>query len=223
MPILGVVQVPVQDGAKGFPMLLGKSMTFLDKMRDTPETWTEESYGGFDPDLHCSGLAVVYINKSNHSRFRVLACHLVTITIAKTFKNQQAVVEMVRAIQAIPHHFHVQHGLVESQKIYYKEADHRSKIVGVGNDLIKLAAISGAALSLYMDEGAGVTLSLPEEWKRQAHKEAQHDALIRLLMEHGSHVTFNGTMTNPADLTKQPTHALDAACMALKGAGHAVT
>lgn len=203
-------------------------MSFVDKLReDGPETWsTAKRYGGFDPDLHNSGLAFIEVSKSTRGRKKLRCASLSTVSIAKRFKDIRAVSMMGVALADWfdGRNYSCARLLVESQRIYPNPNATRQKLIGQGNDLLMLATVSGIAAGLASAAGLAVDIERPQDWKKQKKKEPMHRRAMKLLNAEEVPFYYNDKKQG-ADLDSLPresVHALDALCMALIGAGYVV-
>lgn len=202
-------------------------MSFIEHMRSQgPETWTTHTSIGFDPDLHCSGLAVVTYETSSTGRRKLMTAQLWTIEVHKKYKGLQAAQMMCIAV----HQFALLRdnlggsAIVESQQIYNDPKSTRQKLIGQGNDLLMLATVSGAAAAALHRAGSQVNLMLPAQWKQQKKKEPMQRRAVKLLTSNRIRTFVNSTQwTLDGDaINSAGSHALDALCMALTEAGYNV-
>jgi Holliday junction resolvasome RuvABC endonuclease subunit len=194
------------------------AMSFLDQLRENPETWVSSMYGGFDPDLHTAGVATIRVEKSSHGRKRICRARLDVLRVPKKLKAMKAAMSMQETI-------HV--ALVEGQQLYPDEKATRQSLVAKGNDLIALAHVSGTAAAAFMRSRADTVTKLPFEWKRNKKKEGMHGRAIKLLQDEKVLVYLGGSYEDPrvpddTFVKSVGSHAMDALCMALTEAGYAV-
>jgi hypothetical protein len=131
-------------------------MSFIDHIRSNKEIWKEKDYGGFDPDLHNSGVATATVRQSSLGRREVLRVYVDVLSIKKTLTELQAVMAMQEMIWATPEVFLAHTAIVEGQRIYPNETKTPKRAVAKGNDLINLAHISGTARAMYIHNGVDV-------------------------------------------------------------------
>ena len=133
----------------------------------------------FDPDTRATGWA--YLKEGKITAVGI-------IRLSKKFSGQRAASVMAgkvnSEIRSMPF---VDLGIVEGQQIYRNgKAD--------GNNLLKLAAVSGACLGALMFKAARVEFPVPRTWKGQAPK-GVHQA--RVLSELGWKHTWQGPKKPP--------------------------
>lgn len=200
------------------------TVTFLDKLRSTDETWSTSISAGFDPDLHESGLARVEYGVSTYGRKQIQKAFLRTFTVAKKYKEAEAAEYMMATVCAHRHEFNAHEAIVEGQQIYPRDADNIPKLVAIANDMVYLGWVAGSAFSMFMLEHSDPCMKLPAQWKKQRAKEPMHEHALQLLEDDGADL-YCGPLESPTLVKSIDTlsgHALDALCMALVGAGYRV-
>lgn len=197
-------------------------MTFIDDIRDLgKETWPGTiSYGGFDPDLHDSGLATVTYLRSSHGRRRLYSVRLETFSIHKDLKDLAAANAMIDVMSASREAFLGDETYVEGEQLYPREAHNAAKMIAMGNDLIHLAHVAGAARTLFALNRCDVTIVRPATWKGQRDKPTMHLAAAQLLQQENPILTVNGQSCE--SVVGLNIHVLDALCMALRLGGERV-
>jgi hypothetical protein len=201
-------------------------MTFLDEIRSQgDETWSWETFTGFDPDLHTAGLGQAVVGTSSYGRKRLGPVKIRTLTIPSRFKGITAANEMIETIHAARDLFTGQRGIVEGQQVYPPKTAGRdaiAKLVGQSNDLLMLGLVSGAAAAVLLKNRVDVTVVLPAAWKAQAKKPAMHASAVSLLKKDRPEVHVEGALHLDLDdlVETSSGHAMDALCMALVLAGY---
>lgn len=187
---------------------------------------------GIDPDLHDTGLALwsdgrrVARHYTSREGLKVqdaevvltrsrpfLAC-LRAVSVPRTLRGWRAVESMARALPPaistlLEGYYDVEISLVvvEAQRVY-----PRSKVRP--NDIVRLAAVAGAAAASIGDRRPQPTLRMPEprEWKGQVTKTAHQNRILRR-----AGLPWDEAIALAGNKTKAG-HAVDALGLALWGA-----
>ncbi len=122
---------------------------------------------------------------------------------------------------------------VEGQQLYYKDEETREEVVAKGNDLLRLAQVTGAVQALAVGHRRPHVLSyLPAAWKQQRRKLPMHLEYAAMLGEQPvtvvdctpkpglSPVTSVLPRLDVEALPKMMHHGLDALCLAMTAADH---
>lgn len=190
--------------------------SILDTLRDRgPETWRLVRYGGFDPDLGSSGLAIASVSVSSHGRRELARLDLWEIKRRGKARGLRAANAMVEQIHAVTERFASDEATVEGQQVYPDPKMPRAEILAKANDLVMLGHVSGAAQVAFLRVRSDAEILLPSQWKGNRSKEAMHPAIERLAAA-APVVMVNGA---PGHAVTAGIHALDAAGMALRRAG----
>ena len=186
------------------------------------EEWIKINFGGFDPDLHNSALAIIQINisqtnEAKNLRKRIYDYHILTINVHDRLKGLEACDAMIYNVQQTirsPKFFELAGIIIESQQVYYKDNDSRAKIVGMANDLLMLATITGAAAAAMYAKGAEIRIQLPAQWKGQRKKENMHRRAREIIQD-----SKDVPRVKRNEMDNWNIHEMDALCMALKAGG----
>jgi len=196
----------------------------LDVIRKGEEAWEPRIYSGFDPDLHTSGLASVNVRLSSTGRKRICGAWMTIIKVPARLKGTRAAEKMCHEIskRSEVDFFTGHFATVEGQQLYPKEEDTRQKLVAVGNDLIALALVSGAAAHAFIRHDVKTSILLPREWKGNIKKTPQHVRAHRLIEAQKVTLRLGDKFCPKEDLVRASSHAMDALCMALRSAGYTI-
>lgn len=126
-------------------------------------------FAGVDPDLHSTAIAV--IESPRLGEYRAVEALLIE---AKGSKGWDAVRDMAMALR-IPQSAPIAGAAVETQEIVYTAS--RGK--GNPRDLLQLAAVSGAAMMLFLD--SDLYLPRPPDWKGSQPKQINQGRTCRKL------------------------------------------
>ncbi len=214
------------------------SPSFLDTIRASPPAEETICSIGFDPDLHTSGLGIVVgtISKPPVAEPKYKEVWAIIIHgMSEKLKMQDvqfadgmvsAVLDMFDKLPSLP--IAVADKVIttiEGQRLYPKPNDTRQALVGKGNDLLRLAQISGSVqVRARMPPFDGSRVYQPEEWKGQQPKPTMHGDTAKRLGDIPAHFLVLGTNRTPiqremraSELPQLPAsmgHALDAVCLA---------
>lgn len=213
------------------------SPSFLDTIRKAPSVEERVLSIGFDPDLHTAGIGLILATISKPA-VAAPAYHqawaIIVEGVSEKAKLQDVqfadsmVSEVVAAFEFLPLLVIEAQKVIttiEGQRVYPRPNDTMPKVVGMGNDLIRLAQISGAVQSITRRPPFdGSRVYLPEEWKGQAPKSTMHaDLAARLgpipahlivIKPGGKTVQRSMKASDFASLPKAMGHALDGVCLA---------
>lgn len=213
------------------------SPSFLDTIRKSPPVTETICSIGFDPDLHTAGIGIILATLSKPAVAPPVfhqAWAIIVEGVSEKEKLQDVqfadsmVSEVVQAFEFLPMlGIEAQKVIttIEGQRVYPRPTDTLPKVIGMGNDLIRLAQISGAVQSLTRRPPFdGSRVYLPEEWKGQAPKPTMHaDLAARLgpipaaliILKPGGKVTERALKASDfVTLPKAMGHALDGVCLA---------
>lgn len=213
------------------------SPSLINRIRANPSVEERVLSIGFDPDLHTAGIGLILATISKPAVAPPVfhqAWAIIVEGVDDKQKHQDVqfadsmVTEVVKAFEFLPSiGVEAQKVLttIEGQRVYPRPDDTMAKVVGMGNDLIRLAQISGAVQSITRRSPFdGSRVYLPEEWKGQAPKETMHgDMAARLgnvpatlvVLKPGGKSTQRPMKASEFPLLpKKMGHALDAVCLA---------
>lgn len=128
---------------------------------------------GIDPGMHFTGLAVCSPGKVEAVRI---------VRVARTVTGVDAVVEMIVKLSDA-----INEILSASPSVDYYCVEGQQKYVGAGaapEDLLRLALVAGAAVSLSMElgkDGIKGSVPLPREWKGNVPKKIHNERVLSRL------------------------------------------